>query len=109
MSHLLTSAAIGPVHFPDRPQDLPGPQIPVPSARGIRANRIQAERRVRAVALLPAFYTRIYALRYGEDAIEVYHDRSECRLGRLIVRDGNQESGTDGRRRCEECRKHGSG
>ena len=63
--------------------------------------------RVRAVALQPAFYTRIYSLRYGKDAIEVYHDRSECRIGRLIVRDGNQELGTDGRRRCEECRKYG--
>jgi len=75
--------------------------------RSRHPSRIEAERRVRAVALLPAFYTRIYALRYGEDAIEVYHDRSECRIGRLIVRDGNQELGTDGRRRCEECRKYG--
>jgi hypothetical protein len=64
--------------------------------------------RVRAVALQPAFYTRIYSLRYGKDAIEVYHDRSECRRGQKILEDHNEVLGQGGRRHCEECRKYGA-
>jgi len=59
------------------------------------------------VGILPAFYSRVYSLRYGEDAIEVYHDRSECRIGQLILQDHNQVMGQGGRRRCAECRKYG--
>jgi hypothetical protein len=60
------------------------------------------------VGVLPAFYSRIYSLRYGADAIEVYHDRSECHIGRMILEDHNEVFGKGGRPRCVECRKHGA-
>lgn len=56
---------------------------------------------------MPAFYSRVYSLRYGEDAIEVYHDRSECQRGQKILEDHNQVLGTGGRRRCSECERFG--
>jgi hypothetical protein len=55
------------------------------------------------VGILPAFYTRVYALRYGEDAMEVYHDRSECLRGQKILEDHNERFGQEGRRRCAKC------
>ena len=49
------------------------------------------------VGVLPAFYSQTYSLRYGVDAIEVYHDRSECHIGRLILEDHNEAFGEGGR------------
>lgn len=60
------------------------------------------------MGVLPAFYSRIYSLRYGVDAIEVYHDRSECHIGRMILEDHNEAFGKGGRQRCAECRKFGA-
>lgn len=56
---------------------------------------------------MPAFYTRVYSSRYGEDATDVYHDRSECQRGQRILEDHNQVIGTGGRRRCSECNRFG--
>ena len=56
---------------------------------------------------MPAFSLRVYSLRYGEDAIEVYHDRSECPRGQKILEDHNQVLGTGGRRRCSERERFG--
>jgi len=50
----------------------------------------------------------VYTLRYGRDAMEVYHDRSECPSGKKILEDHNEKPGVGGRRRCDECRKYGS-
>ena len=36
----------------------------------------------------------------------VYHDSSDCPYGQEIRRDGNDEPGTDGRRRCDWCARH---
>ncbi|MDQ2814234.1 MAG: plasma-membrane proton-efflux P-type ATPase [Actinomycetota bacterium] len=36
----------------------------------------------------------------------VYHDSSDCPYGQEIRRDGNDEPGTDGRRRCDWCALH---
>ncbi len=36
----------------------------------------------------------------------VYHDRSDCPYGREIMHNGNDEPGTDGRRRCDWCSEH---
>jgi hypothetical protein len=60
------------------------------------------------VEISPAFYTVVYSLRYGRDAMEVYHDRSECPNGKEILEDHNERSGVGGQRRCDECRKYGS-
>jgi hypothetical protein len=57
------------------------------------------------VGTLPAFYTRVYSLRCGEDAMEVYHDRSECHRGQKILEDNNERLRQQGRRRCAECRQ----
>jgi hypothetical protein len=60
------------------------------------------------VGILPAFHSRIYSLRYGEDVMDVYHDRSECRSGQKILEDHNEVLREGGRRRCAECRRFGS-
>ena len=36
----------------------------------------------------------------------VYHDSSDCPYGQEIKRDGNDEPGTGGRRRCDWCARH---
>ena len=36
----------------------------------------------------------------------VYHDSSDCPCGQEIRRDGNDEPGTGGRRRCDWCARH---
>lgn len=59
------------------------------------------------VAVLPAFHTGIDDPRYGKDATEVYHNRSECQSAQKILADNNQTTGTGGRRLCSECRKYG--
>ncbi len=59
------------------------------------------------VSILPVFHSRIYSLRYGRDAIEVFHDRSECQRGQKILEDHNDQSGPGGRRRCAECSRFG--
>ena len=56
---------------------------------------------------LPAFYTRVYSVRYGEESMDVYHDRSECQRGQKILEDHNQVLGNGGRRLCSECLKYG--
>jgi hypothetical protein len=43
----------------------------------------------------------------AKPTIEVYHDRSECHIGRLILEDHNEAFGEGGRPRCAECRKYG--
>jgi hypothetical protein len=58
------------------------------------------------VAILPAFHTLTDSARYGANATDVYHDRSECSLGKKILLDGNGELGQGGRRRCAECRNY---
>lgn len=58
--------------------------------------------------MIPAFHTGIDSLRYGIDATEVYHDRSECQSGQMILEDHNETFGEGGRRRCKECRWFGS-
>ena len=55
---------------------------------------------------MPAFYSRIYSLRYGEDAIDVYHDQSECQIAQKILGDHNEVLGQGGRRHCAECQKY---
>jgi hypothetical protein len=56
--------------------------------------------------MMPAFYARVYSARYGPDAMEVYHERSECLRGQKILVDGNGELGQGGRPRCAECRNY---
>lgn len=56
---------------------------------------------------VPAFYTRVFSLRYGEDAMDVYHDRSECHRGQKILEDHNEVLGQGGLRLCSECRRYG--
>jgi hypothetical protein len=36
----------------------------------------------------------------------IYHDRSECRAGQLILRDRNEVFGAGARRHCGECGKY---
>jgi hypothetical protein len=59
------------------------------------------------VGILPAFHTGIDEPRYGKDATEVYHNRSECQSAQKILEDHNQTTGKGGRRLCAECRKYG--
>lgn len=42
------------------------------------------------------------------DAMEVYHDRSECPIGQLIIADYNQVISQGGPRHCAECDKYGA-
>jgi hypothetical protein len=51
------------------------------------------------MGILPAFYSRAYSLRYGEDPIGVYHDRSACQRGQKIPEDHNEVLGQGERRR----------
>jgi hypothetical protein len=62
---------------------------------------------VKVVGMLPAFYTRILSARYGKDALDVYHERSECQSGQKILEDHNAVVGKGGRRLCSECLKYG--
>ena len=57
------------------------------------------------MGVLPAFCARVYSVRYGEVAMEVYHDRSECQRGQKILEDQNEQMGEGGRRRCFECQR----
>ena len=52
-----------------------------------------------AVAAAP-FHTRT------DPGDPVYHDSSDCPYGQEIRRGGNDEPGTDGRRRCDWCARH---
>jgi hypothetical protein len=58
--------------------------------------------------MIPGFHTGIDDPRYGKDATEVYHNRSECQSGQKILEDHSETFGEGGRRRCEECRRFGS-
>jgi hypothetical protein len=60
------------------------------------------------MGILPAFYSRVSSLRYAEDVIEAYHDRSECQIGQKILQDHYQVPGKGGLRHCAECRKYES-
>lgn len=60
------------------------------------------------MSVLPAFHTGLDDVRYGSDATEVYHDRSECLRGQKILADHTQTTGKGGRRLCSECRKYGA-
>lgn len=60
------------------------------------------------MAILPAFHTGTDDPDYGLNALTVYHDRTECHVGQLILHDRNQEFGKGGRPRCGECRKFGA-
>ncbi len=60
------------------------------------------------MAMIAAFHTGIDSLRYGRDATEVYHNRSECQAGQKILEDHNETFGQGGRRRCKECLRFGS-
>lgn len=60
------------------------------------------------VGILPAFYAKVDSPRYGPEATQVYHDRSECQRVRKILEDRNEQMGTGGRRRCLECERFGS-
>jgi hypothetical protein len=39
----------------------------------------------------------------SHEKIPVYHDRSDCPYGREIIREGDDERGTGGHRRCDWC------
>ena len=52
---------------------------------------------------VPAFHTN--SPEYPPTHRNVYHDRSECRYGQEIKRDGNDIPGEAGRPRCDECKK----
>jgi H+-transporting ATPase len=39
----------------------------------------------------------------SHEEIPVYHDRSDCPYGQEIIREGHDEPGTGGRRRCDWC------
>jgi len=45
----------------------------------------------------PSFHTG------SHEKVPVFHDRSDCPYGQEVMRDGRDEPGTDGRRRCDWC------
>ena len=51
---------------------------------------------------VPAFHTN--SPEYPPTHRNVYHDRSECRYGQEIKRDGNDVAGDAGRPRCDDCK-----
>ena len=55
------------------------------------------------MAPVPAFHTD--NMEYPPSHRNVYHDRSGCRYGQEIKRDGNDVPGEAGRPRCDECKR----
>jgi hypothetical protein len=57
------------------------------------------------MAPVAAFHTT--SQEYPPTHRNVYHDRSECRYGQEIKRDGKDVPGNGGRLRCDECKRFG--
>jgi hypothetical protein len=57
------------------------------------------------MSVVPPFHTN--SPEYPPSHRNVYHDRSECRYGQEIKRDGNDVAGSAGRPRCDECKTYG--
>ncbi len=57
------------------------------------------------MAPVAAFHTT--SQEYPPTHRNVYHDRSECRYGQEIKRDGKDVLGYGGRLRCDECKRFG--
>lgn len=54
---------------------------------------------------VPTFHTT--SPEYPPSHRNVYHDRSECRYGQEIKRDGKDVPGDGGRPRCDLCKSYG--
>ena len=71
---------------------------PVGSADGPGRHHGPApDRSVGPAPSAPSFHTG------SHEKVPVFHDRSDCPYGQEVMREGSDEPGTDGRRRCDWC------